>query len=129
MAGGWFDIVGVVADTRWQDPSQPPPPVMYMASGQEWGKSLSILTRSSLDQESLEGRLRTLIREANPTVPTAGALAAARLLEGLLYEISPWHPGPYLAALAVIGVAAVLATLIPALRAATVAPLLALQQE
>lgn len=213
--GTWFEIVGVVADTRWQDPSQPPPPVLYMASVQEWGKSLSILTRSSLDQASLEGTLRTLIHEANPNVPfrfetmdelfmegiaypqfraqligafaavaallagvgifsvlsylvgqrtreiavrravgaqtgtvvrlifgqgmrlvalglllgIAGALAAARLLKGLLYEISPWHPGPFIAALAVIGVAAVLATLIPAVRAATIAPLLALQQE
>jgi len=59
----------------------------------------------------------------------AGALAVARLLEGLLYEISPWDVGAYLGALVVIGVAALLATLIPAIRAATVTPVIALQQE
>jgi ABC-type antimicrobial peptide transport system permease subunit len=59
----------------------------------------------------------------------AGALAGARLLTGLLYEISPWDVGPYLGALVVIGVAALLAILLPAIRAATVAPLIALQQE
>jgi putative ABC transport system permease protein len=59
----------------------------------------------------------------------AGALAVARLLEGLLYEISPWDVGTYLGALVVLGIASLLATLLPAIRAAMVAPLIALQQE
>jgi ABC-type antimicrobial peptide transport system permease subunit len=59
----------------------------------------------------------------------AGALVVARLFEGLLHEISPWDVGTYLGALVVLGVAALLATLIPALRAATIAPVIALQQE
>ena len=59
----------------------------------------------------------------------AGALAVARLLEGLLYEISPWDVGTYLGAIVVLGVAALVATLIPAIRAATIAPFIALQQE
>ena len=59
----------------------------------------------------------------------AGALAVARLLEGLLYEISPWDVGTYLGTIAVLGVAALLATLLPAIRAATIAPVIVLQQE
>jgi putative ABC transport system permease protein len=59
----------------------------------------------------------------------AGALAVARLLEGLLYEISPWDVATYLGALTVLGVAALLATVIPAIRAARIAPLIALQEE
>ena len=58
-----------------------------------------------------------------------GALAAARLLAGLLYEISPWDVGTYLGTIGLLGVAALLATLIPAIRAATVTPVRALQQE
>ena len=59
----------------------------------------------------------------------AGALASARLLTGLLYEVSPWDVGTYLGTIAVLGSAALLATLFPALRAATIAPLVVLQQE
>ena len=59
----------------------------------------------------------------------AGALAVARLLTGLLYEISPWDVGTYLGTIAVLGSAALLATLLPAIRAATIAPLVVLQQE
>ena len=59
----------------------------------------------------------------------AGALAVAQLLEGLLYEISPWDVSTYVGAVAVLGVTALLATLIPAIRAATIAPLIVLQQE
>ena len=211
----WLEIVGVVADTRWQDPSQPPPPVIFGASAQGAGGSLSILARTSLDEGSLAGTLRAIVNDVNPTVPVrvetmkalfadalayprfrtqligafgavaallaavgifsvvaylvgqrtreiavrravgaragdvirliagqglrlvavglalglAGALALARLLEGLLYEISPWDVGTYLGALTVLGVAALLATVIPAIRAATISPLVALQAE
>ncbi len=59
----------------------------------------------------------------------AGALAVTRLLTGLLYEISPWDVGTYLGTIAVLGGAAMLATLLPAIRAATIAPVVALQQE
>ena len=211
----WMEIVGVVGNTRWQDPSQPAPPVIFAASTQGAGTALSILARTSLDEASLASTLRRLLHDANPTVPVkfetmeelfdgalayprfrtqviglfagmatvlaavgifsvlaylvgqrtrefavrralgaqagdvirlivgqglrsvaiglvlglAGALAMARLLTGLLYEISPWDVGTYLGALGVLGVAALLATLIPAIRAATIAPLIALQQE
>jgi ABC-type antimicrobial peptide transport system permease subunit len=59
----------------------------------------------------------------------AGALAVARLLTGLLYEIGPWDVGTYLGTIAVLGSTAVLATLVPAIRAATIAPVIVLQQE
>ena len=210
-----MEIVGVVADTRWQDPSQPSRPVVYAASTQGTGNSLAILARTSLDDQSIARTLRTLMHEANPTVPVkfetmealfdstlayprfrtqviglfagvaallaavgvfsvlaylvgqrtrefavrralgagagdviglivgqglrlvaiglvlglASALAVARLLTGLLYEISPWDVGTYLGTIAVLGSAALLATLFPAIRAATIAPGTVLQEE
>jgi predicted permease len=211
----WMEIVGVVGDTRWQDPSQPAPPVVFRASTQGTGNSLSILARTSLDPTSIASTLRTFLYEANPTVPVkfetmeelfdgtlayprfrtqviglfagvaalvaavgifsvlaylvgqrtrelavrralgasaanviglilgpglrlvaiglvlglAGALAMSRLLTGLLYEISPWDAGAYLGTTAVLAGAALLATLLPAIRAATIAPVIVLQQE
>ena len=210
-----MEIVGVVGDTRWQDPTQPPPPVFYGASTQDWGNSLSILARTSVDEKALTSTLRALLHDANPTVPVkfetmeelfdatlayprfrtqvvglfaavaallaavgifsvlaylvgqrarelavrralgaraadvirlivgqglrlvaiglvlglAGALAVARLLTGLLYEISPWDVGTYLGTIAVLGCAALIATLLPAIRAATITPLIVLRQE
>jgi ABC-type antimicrobial peptide transport system permease subunit len=59
----------------------------------------------------------------------AGALALARLLTGLLYEISSWDVGTYLGTTVALGSAALLATLFPAIKAAAIAPLVALQQE
>ncbi len=211
----WMEIVGVVGDARWQDPSQPAPPVIFASSTQGVGNSPSILARTSLDEASLASTLRRLLNDANPTVPVkfetmeelfddalayprfrtqviglfagvavvlaavgifsvlaylvgqrtrelalrralgaravdvirlvvgqglrllaiglvlglAGAFAVARLLTGLLYEVSPWDVGTYLGTIAVLGGAAVLATLLPAIRAATIAPVVVLQQE
>jgi hypothetical protein len=51
----------------------------------------------------------------------AGALAVARLLTGLLYEIGPWDVGTYLGTIIVLGSAALIATLLPAISAATIA--------
>jgi ABC-type lipoprotein release transport system permease subunit len=59
----------------------------------------------------------------------AGALASARLLSGLLYEITPWDVSAYIGTIAVLGSVALLATLVPAIRAATIAPVIVLQQE
>ncbi|MPY88578.1 MAG: FtsX-like permease family protein [Luteitalea sp.] len=62
-------------------------------------------------------------------VGLAGALAGARLLSSLLYEISPWDWPTYLAVVVLLGTAATLATLVPAIRAATIDPLIALRHE
>jgi len=59
----------------------------------------------------------------------AGALGAARLLTGFLYETSPWDVGTYLGAATVLGLAALIAMLLPAVRAATIDPAIALRQE
>ncbi len=210
-----MEIVGVVGDARWQDPSQPAPPVIFRSAMQGTGNSPSILVRASLDEASLVTTLRRILNEADPTVPVefetmeamfdsmvryprfrtqviglfaglatvlaavgifsvlaylvgqrtrelavrralgasvadvirlivgqglrlvaiglvlglAGALAVARLLTGLLYEIGPWDVGTYLGTIIVLGSAALLATLLPAIRAATIAPVIVLQQE
>jgi ABC-type antimicrobial peptide transport system permease subunit len=58
-----------------------------------------------------------------------GALAIAKSLEGLLFEISPWDLQTYLGAVGVLGVVAVLATVLPAIRAATIDPLIALRHQ
>ena len=59
----------------------------------------------------------------------AGALAVAQLLTDLLYEIGPWDVGTYLSTIVVLASAALLATLLPAIRAATISPVIVLQQE
>jgi predicted permease len=209
------EIVGVVGDTRWQDPSQPAPPVVYASSMQGYGNSPSILARTSLDEASLASTLRGILNDANPAVPVkfetmeemfnstlayprfrtqviglfagvatvlaavgifsvlaylvglrtrefalrqalgaraadvirlivgqglrlltiglvlglAGALAATRLLTGLLYEIGPWDIGTYLGTIVVLGGVALVATVVPAIRAAAIAPAAVLQQE
>ncbi len=210
----WREIIGVVGDTRWQDPDLAPPAMVYAASMQDVGGSLSIIARTSLADTTLTGTLRSLLREADPGIPARfesmqqmfsgaiayprfrsqligifagvaavlagvgifsvlahlvgqrtkeiavrravgaravdvvrmvvgegfklvaigvalgllGAVAVGRLLSGLLYGISPWDVGAYAGALSVLGISALLATLVPAIRATTIAPVAALQQ-
>ncbi|MEP7346989.1 MAG: ADOP family duplicated permease, partial [Gemmatimonadaceae bacterium] len=57
------------------------------------------------------------------------ALGAARLLRSQLFGVGPTDPASIILALTVLTASAVLAALIPAIRAARVAPLIALRQE
>jgi putative ABC transport system permease protein len=211
----WMEIIGVVGDTRWQHPSQPAQPVIFASSIQGYGNSPSLLVRTSLDAASLATTIRSLLNDANHTLPVkfetmealfdstlayprfrtqviglfatvatilaavgifsvmaylvgqrtrelavrralgagaadvmrlvvsqglrlvaiglvvglASALALARLLTGLLYEISSWDVGTYLGTIAVLASAALFATLVPAIRAAAIAPVVVLQQD
>jgi ABC-type antimicrobial peptide transport system permease subunit len=57
------------------------------------------------------------------------ALLAARLVEGMLFELSPRDPTVFVSASAVLLVVAVLASLVPAFRATRVDPMSALRAD
>jgi putative ABC transport system permease protein len=63
------------------------------------------------------------------TVGLAGAFALTRLLGTLLFEIKPFDPATFLTVVAILGVVALLASWIPARRAARVDPIEALRYE
>jgi putative ABC transport system permease protein len=59
----------------------------------------------------------------------AGALALARVLQALLYETAPHDPATYLLVCITLGLVALAASYLPALRASRVDPIVALRQE
>ena len=62
-------------------------------------------------------------------VGLGAALATAQLLKGLLFNVGPRDPAPYIAVVLLLALVAVAATLIPARRAASVDPMQALRTE
>ena len=81
------------------------------------------------------GLLRlTVVRGVMPVVAGLGigivvALLAARLVEGMLFELSPRDPTVFVSVSALLLFVAVAASLVPALRATEVDPMLALRSE
>jgi ABC-type lipoprotein release transport system permease subunit len=57
------------------------------------------------------------------------AFAGARLLASWLFGVSPFDAAAFLTAVAAIGIVALLASLVPAMRAARVDPTVALRYE
>ena len=75
----------------------------------------------------LKGSLRVVA--IGLAVGAAGALAASRLIASQLYGTSPHDPLTYAAICAVLGLVAVIASGLPALRAARIDPMDALRTE
>ena len=59
----------------------------------------------------------------------AGALAVSRLLEGLLFGVTPTDPVAYVVVVATLGIAALAACVLPAQRAARIDPIVSLRGE
>ena len=74
----------------------------------------------------LEGMKPTLLGVG---VGTVGALALGRALSSLIYEVKPTDPLTFLVVTALLAAIALLATIIPAYRAAKVDPMVALRYE
>ena len=76
----------------------------------------------------------TVLRGVMPVAAGIGAglviaLLLSRLMDGLLYELSPRDPGVFVGVSVVLLVVAVAASLVPALRATRVDPMLALRSD
>jgi putative ABC transport system permease protein len=81
----------------------------------------------SLDVIWLVFRQELPVIAAGSAVGLAGAIAGTRVLRASLYEVSPGDPLTLAAAISLLAIVAVFATLIPAHRAAGVDPLSALR--
>jgi len=66
---------------------------------------------------------------AGAAVGAVGSVLAARLLSSLLFGVSPHDPGVLAAALLLLGATALLASWLPAARAARVDPMTTLRSE
>jgi ABC-type antimicrobial peptide transport system permease subunit len=74
-------------------------------------------------------RRTLLLAVAGVALGTAGALAVTRVLETFLFEVKPNDPATYAAVAALLVSVALLAGIVPARRASTVDPLVALRYE
>jgi ABC-type antimicrobial peptide transport system permease subunit len=83
--------------------------------------------RGSLLRLVLSGGLRLALMGC--AIGITAALVATRALSSLIFEVGPRDPLAFLAAIALILLATVLATLVPALRATRVDPIVALRYE
>lgn len=71
----------------------------------------------------------TFLSLAGTAIGIVGALVFARLIESLLYEIPPRDPMTYVSVCVVLGIVALLASYIPAVRATRLDPMVALRYE
>jgi putative ABC transport system permease protein len=74
-------------------------------------------------------RRGTLLSLSGTLIGVLGALALARLIESLLYQIPPRDPMTYVSVCAILAAVALLATYVPAVRATRLDPMVALRYE
>jgi predicted permease len=84
-------------------------------------------TRSDVVRLVLRGALGLIAAGLSMGLPLT--LAAERLLRSQLYGMNPYSPPVTIAAIAVLGLSALLASIVPAIRASSISPLDALRTE
>jgi predicted permease len=79
----FMTIVGVVADTRAADPSQPPRPALYMPHWQHpgVGRSMSFVVRTQGEPMASAEAVRRKVREVNSEIPLQFTTMEARLAQ------------------------------------------------
>jgi putative ABC transport system permease protein len=71
----------------------------------------------------------TFLSLAGTAIGVISALALARLIESLLYQIPPRDPMTYIGVCGILALVALLASYVPALRATRLDPMVALRYE
>jgi putative ABC transport system permease protein len=74
-------------------------------------------------------RSGTFLSLTGTMIGVVGALAFARLIESLLYQIPPRDPTTYFGVCAILAIVALLASYVPAMRATRLDPMVALRYE
>jgi predicted permease len=104
--------------------------ISYTAAGRrrEFGVRLALGARTA-QVAGLVLRDAVVLAVVGTALGCASAAAAAPLLRTQLYNVSPFHPAAYAAGAVLILMAAVIASCLPALRAARTSPLQSLRME
>ncbi len=67
----WFEIVGVVANTRSLELREEPTPELYFSLAQDIWPAMSLVIRSSVEPESLASSVRQVVNEVDKSVPVS----------------------------------------------------------
>jgi putative ABC transport system permease protein len=76
----WYEIVGVVEDTRYYGLDAEPRPEMYVAEPQFAFASMTVVARTEGSASALVPLLRSAVREADPLQPAQSAFAVTQLI-------------------------------------------------
>ncbi len=76
----WFEVIGVVSDTRFYGLRSEPRPEIYVAHAQVPRANMTFVVRAQSDAASLASLLRRAVLEQDPSQPTHSLVAMADLV-------------------------------------------------
>ncbi len=83
-ADGWREVVGVVADVKVLELTEPPTPMMYFSTEQAGAPTFAVVARTAGDPAALLGALPRALREVRASLPVTRVESFETLLAGAL---------------------------------------------
>jgi len=95
-AAGWYSVVGVVEDVRFDGPAEEVPPMIYYANGPTVGESgwfartltLAVRTAPGVHPLSLAEPVRQVIWDLDPNLPVASVGTAEEIVDAAMARTS-----------------------------------------
>ncbi len=153
--GAWLMVVGVVRDVKTRGPEKETPAEVFLPYKQTPPLWMTLVVRTSISPTTFTKALDEQVRSVDLDLPlyrtrtmnevlsstiaqrrfamlvlsVFAALALTRYMSGMLFGVSPTDPTTFFSVALILVVAALPACWIPALRAASVDPIVTLRHE
>ena len=84
---GWREVIGVVADVKVSDVTEPPTPSFYYSTEQVPSVGFTVVARTSGDPAALTGALKGALQEVRASLPvTNSAISRKCPLQGVISD-------------------------------------------
>jgi len=82
----WYNVVGVVADSKYRKLNEPPAPFVYLSTTWNYRPDVTFQIRTTSAPELLAGPMRDVVKRVDPKLPVFGVMTLADQIRSASFQ-------------------------------------------